>query len=247
MTSGTAGRPPLVGVVVGRQRAAFGAWDLVADVADARYADGVARHGGLPVLVPLAPGEGSADDLVRRLDGLLLTGGPDIDPARYGAAADPRTGEPERRRDDAELHLVAAALRRRLPVLAVCRGAQLLAVAGGGTLHQHIERDAGGDEHLVAPGVLGSTRISLAPGSRVHEALGAEARVRCHHHQSIATTGPGLRVTATTADGLVEAVEGPREDGFVVGVQWHPEADASSSGLLAAFVDAARGAPRRRP
>ncbi|WP_445337553.1 gamma-glutamyl-gamma-aminobutyrate hydrolase family protein [Clavibacter sp. CFBP 8614] len=246
MTSGTAGRPPLVGVAVGRQRAAFGSWDIVADVADARYADGVARHGGLPVLVPLASREGPADDLVERLDGLLVTGGPDVDPERYGAAADPRTGRPDRRRDAAELDLIAAALRARIPVLAVCRGAQLLAVAGGGTLRQHIERDAGGDEHLVAPGVLGTTRVRLAPGSRVHEAMGDEVRVRCHHHQCIATTGPGLRVAAITADGMVEAVEGPRAEGFVVGVQWHPEADASSSGILAAFVEAARVPPGRR-
>ena len=237
--------PPLIGLTVGRQQARFGVWEITADVADARYADSIVRHGGMPVMLSPALAGVAVNSLVGRLDGVVLTGGPDVDPSRYRARPDPRTSRAHPQRDEFELAVVEEALNRGMPVLAICRGAQLLNIACGGTLQQHLEPTDGGG-HMVAPGTFARTRIQLVPGSRVHAALGTEVWGQCHHHQAIDVVAPTLTVTAMGDDGIVEAVESSRNHGFAVGVQWHPEAGEASAPLFGAFVDATdrrRGLP----
>ena len=198
------------------------------------YVDIVLDAGGVPVVLPPVVESAHA---VGRLDAVLLSGGRDVDPGRYGAAPHPTTGaQPDR--DAAELAVLHRALELGLPVLGVCRGAQLLNVALGGTLHQHLPDVVGHDGHNATPGVFGDVDVRLDPAGRVGAAVGPHVRVRCHHHQAVDTLAPGLVATGWAADGTVEAVE---DDGrpFVVGVQWHPEEDATDVRLVAALVAAA--------
>ena len=201
--------------------------------------------GGVPVLLPPVPGIAAA---VGRLDALVLTGGGDIDPAAYGAAPHPRTGGVSAGRDQAELELLAAALAAGLPVLGICRGLQLLNVARGGTLHQHVADlgTAGDSGHTPAPGTFGSHPVRVAPGSLLAGILAADGplAVATAHHQAIDRLGDGLTATAWAQDGLVEAVElaGGEHHPFVLAVQWHPEAGRDPR-LFQALVAAARGVP----
>ncbi|MET8762508.1 gamma-glutamyl-gamma-aminobutyrate hydrolase family protein [Lentzea sp. NPDC004782] len=222
---------PLIGISTYLERTRFGHWDVEAAVLYRGYLDCVVRAGGNPVMLP--PVGTWTAETIGFLDGLVIAGGADVDPAAYGAEPHPKTGEPRRDRDDAEFALVAAALKLDLPVLGVCRGMQVLNVALGGTLHQHIEG------HNPAPGVFEHTGIAVDPGTRLHAILGDRTDVQCHHHQSLDRVADGLRVTARASDGTVEAVEleGAR---FVVGVQSHPEQDIEDLRLFEALVDAAR-------
>lgn len=181
--------------------------------------------------------------------GLVLTGGEDIDPAEYGAEPHARLGETNRRRDRWEISLLHAARARRMPTLAICRGLQLLNVAMGGTLVQDIPAQwPGGLEHETTARSARSHAIEVVPGSRTEAALGAtELAVNSMHHQAIDKLAPGLRVTARSPDGLVEAVESDGDEWWVLGVQWHPEELNSTPepwdrGLFAAF--SARCRPR---
>jgi gamma-glutamyl-gamma-aminobutyrate hydrolase PuuD len=160
--------------------------------------------------------------VVAVLDGLVLTGGGDVDPQAYAAQADPETGGVDPVRDASERALLAAALRADLPVLAICRGCQVLNVELGGTLHQHLPDVLGHSAHRSAPFVFGDVDVETVPGSLAAEVFGAQPVVKCSHHQAIADLGRGLVQTAATDDGVPEAVEleGAR---FVLGVQWHPE------------------------
>jgi gamma-glutamyl-gamma-aminobutyrate hydrolase PuuD len=226
--------PPLIGLTAYGERAAYGVWDHETVLLPRSYSDAVLAAGGLPVLLPPRAQAAAAVD---RLDGVVLSGGPDIGADRYGAAAHPRAGPRRPERDAAELAVLGRGLRRGVPVLGVCRGAQLLNIALGGTLVQHLPDAVGHDGHNPVPGVFGAVAVTLAPGSRVGAALGARVAAQCHHHQSIDRLAPGLVVTGRAADGTVEAVElGGRC--FVLGVQWHPEQDDPR--LFAALVDAAR-------
>ncbi|MFJ5989400.1 gamma-glutamyl-gamma-aminobutyrate hydrolase family protein [Lentzea sp. NPDC092896] len=222
---------PLIGISTYLERTRFGLWDVEAAVLYRGYLDCVVEAGGNPVMLPPV-GTWNAET-IGFLDGLVIAGGADIDPAAYGAEKHERTGEPSRARDDAEFALVEAALKLDLPVLGVCRGMQVLNVALGGTLHQHIEG------HNEAPGVFGSTDITVAADSQLHTVLGDRTTVQCHHHQSLDRVADGLRVTAKAPDGTAEAVEleGAR---FVVGVQSHPEQDIEDLRLFEALVAAAR-------
>jgi gamma-glutamyl-gamma-aminobutyrate hydrolase PuuD len=186
------------------------------------------------VLPPLVEAAGA----VARLDALLLSGGGDVAPDRYGATPHPRTGRPDPQRDAAELAALDAALAAGLPVLGVCRGAQLLNVAGGGTLHQHLPDVVGHDGHNPTPGAFTDVDVRLDPAGRVGAAIGPRLRVRCHHHQAVDRLAPGLVATGWAADGTVEAVEDATRP-FVVGVQWHPEEDLADLRLVAALVTAA--------
>jgi gamma-glutamyl-gamma-aminobutyrate hydrolase PuuD len=199
------------------------------------YPDVVLAAGGVPVLLPPVPDAAAAVD---RLDALVLAGGPDVGPDRYGAAPHPRTGTPRPERDAAELAALRRALERGIPVLGVCRGAQLLNVGLGGTLLQHVPDAVGHSGHNPSPGVFGTVAVTLEPDSRVGVALGPEVTVRCHHHQALDRVADGLVVTGRAADGTVEAVELAGSP-FVVGVQWHPEEDATDVRLMAALVTAA--------
>ncbi|MFD4673647.1 gamma-glutamyl-gamma-aminobutyrate hydrolase family protein [Lentzea sp. NPDC058450] len=222
---------PLIGISTYLERTRFGHWDVEAAVLYRGYLDCVVKAGGNPVMLPPV-GTWNAET-IGFLDGLVIAGGADIDPATYGAEKHELTGEPRRDRDDAEFALVEAALKLDLPVLGVCRGMQVLNVALGGTLHQHIEG------HNPAPAVFEHTEIAVARGSALHRVLGDRTTVQCHHHQSLDRIADGLKVTAQAPDGTVEAVEleGAR---FVVGVQSHPEQDIEDLRLFEALVDVAR-------
>jgi putative glutamine amidotransferase len=215
------------------------------DTLDPAYAARVTDAGGLPLILSRPPGPVTAlalDEVLALADGLLLTGGGDIDPASYGAAVE-NAEEPDPGADDWELALIAAARERGLPTLAVCRGAQLLAVAHGGCLAQRLaENDAHPDRGRLAPETIlaGRHPVSLVTGSRVQRALGGEqVAVNTIHHHGIDDPGE-LEVTATAPDGVIEAVE-PRSDWACVGVQWHPEKmpEPEQTGLFAQLVQAA--------
>lgn len=235
--NGAAGaRRPLIGLTTYRERAKTGVWDTEFALLHNVYVDGVARAGGVPVLLP--PQEHGADEVIARLDALVLSGGSDIDPEYYQQQPHPHTRVVRPRRDDWELRLLRCALDAGLPVLGVCRGAQLLNVALGGTLDQHVPDTVGHQRHCPEPGVFGRTRVTLRAGSALAGLLGPEVSVDCHHHQAIDKVAPGLEVTGQSDDGTVEAVELPGRR-FVLGVQWHPENDGADLRLFEALVAAA--------
>ncbi len=227
---------PLVGITSYLDEAAWGVWRQPAALLPQSYVDAVVRAGGTPVLLPPQPG--GTGRLLSRLDGLLLAGGPDIDPARYGDTPHPRTGEPHRVRDEWEFELLRGALDRDLPVLGVCRGMQLLNVACGGSLVQHLPDRTGDDSHQCAPATFSTQAVAIRPAGRLAAILGRSAKVACYHHQAVDRLGAGLLPAAWSADETVEAVEltGHR---FALGVQWHPETDPSDPRLLEAFIGAA--------
>lgn len=236
MTPDTAGTDaPVIGVTAALTRSRHGVWDCDVVLLTRTYTDMVLAAGGVPVLLPPVPGIARA---VQRCDGVLLSGGPDVGADRYGAAAHPRTAAAHPDRDDAELAVLDRALTLGLPVLGVCRGAQVLNVGLGGTLHQHLPDVVGHDGHNPTPGTFTDVDVRLDPAGRVGAALGGDRKVRCHHHQGVDRLGAGLVPTAWAGDGTVEAVEDPARE-FVVGVQWHPEEDAADLRLVAALVAAA--------
>jgi putative glutamine amidotransferase len=228
---------PVIGLSTYREQARWGIWDQPADLLPTLYAEAVSRAGGVPVLLPpLDPAE--AVSVVDRLDGLVVTGGADVDPGRYGAQAHPRTVSWRADRDAWELALLDAADRRDLPVLGICRGMQVMAVQGGGTLDQHVPETVGHDEHSPTGPEFGDTEVSTRPSSRVRMLLGERTVVGCHHHQSV-LEHPGFLEVAHADDGTLEAMEAPG-DRFKVAVQWHPET-RSDAGLFAGLVAAAQG------
>jgi putative glutamine amidotransferase len=207
-----------------------------------RYADMVAEAGGLPVLLPPMP---NVERMLPRLDGLVLSGGGDVNPAAYGATRDPATGPANDARDDAELSLARHALDAGLPLLGICRGLQVINVALGGTLIQHLPDLTGDDSHSPDPGGYGTHKVSIEPGSQLAGILGrTEAAVPTHHHQAIERLGTGLVATAWTDDGVIEAAEFEAAafqsgQSFAIAVQWHPEAGHDPS-LFIALIEAAR-------
>jgi putative glutamine amidotransferase len=239
---------PVIGLSTYAEPAQWAAWHAPAALLPLNYAEKVAAAGGVPVLLPPLPG---IEESIARLDALVLTGGGDIDPAAYGAAPHPRTGRVSAERDQAELDLLAAALAAGLPVLGICRGLQLLNIARGGTLHQHLadlRPPAEGPDpgHSPPPGTFGSHPVRVAPGSMLAGILRADRpfAVPTAHHQAIDRLGAGLTATAWTADGIIEAAEltGGHHHPFVLAVQWHPEA-ADDARLFQTLVTAAQGDP----
>jgi putative glutamine amidotransferase len=234
---------PVIGLSTYAEPARWAAWEAPAALLPASYIDQVSDAGGVPVLLPPVPGVATA---VTRLNGLILTGGGDLDPAGYGAAAHPKTARVHPERDQAELELLAAALAAGLPVLGICRGLQLLNMARGGTLCQHLPPESG---HTPAPGTFGSHAVRLAPGSRLAAILGpangaTALDVPTAHHQAIDRLGDGLIPCAWAQDGVIEAVElapSPGQHPFTLAVQWHPEAGRDPR-LVTALVAAAAGA-----
>lgn len=231
-------RRPLIGITCRVTQARWGPWDLPAALLPRDYVDAVTRYGARTVILP--PDDTDAD-IVDVLDGLVVAGGVDIDPARYGAERHPATEPPQPERDAGELLLVQAAAARDLPVLGICRGAQLLAVAAGGRLVQHLPDLVGSDLHRPAAGVPGWHGARFAPGSLVAAAVGETLTVNTYHHQAIVDAGT-LTVTGWAEDGTVEAVEDPSRR-FLLGVQWHPEA-TDDCRVYAALVGAARSTAR---
>ena len=228
-------RPPRIGLTTYREPARWGVWDEPADLLPVSYASAVTAAGAVALLLPPGPA-GYAGAALDGLDGLLVAGGADVDPARYGAAADPHTGAPRRDRDEWELALIDAALARDLPLLAVCRGMQVLNVALGGDLVQHLPDTVGDDQHCPIVGTHGRHEVALAAGSRLAHVLGEKTVVATYHHQAVGTLGAGLTATGWADDGVVEAVE-LAGHGWVFGVQWHPEAHDGEE-LFEAFVTA---------
>jgi putative glutamine amidotransferase len=234
---------PLIGVSTYVANAAWGAWERRAALLPESYYELVASVGGRPLLLPplraAGPGPGfGAAEVVAALDGLVLTGGGDVDPAAYGEAPGPHVAGVDQVRDGSEQALLAAALEVDLPVLAICRGCQILNIAQGGTLFQHLPDVVGHDGHRHAPSVFGEMKVTTAPDSLAASIFGDAPTVLCSHHQSIDALGRNLVRTAYADDGVIEAVEltGHR---FVVGVQWHPEEGADAR-PFAALVGAAR-------
>ncbi|AHH94789.1 gamma-glutamyl-gamma-aminobutyrate hydrolase family protein [Kutzneria albida] len=238
--SSGSGRRPVIGVTTYLERTRYGAWDVEAAVLARTYVDVVAAAGGNPVLLP--PLDDWQAESVAFLDGLVLAGGADVDPARYGQRPHPRTGNLRPDRDAAEFALARAALEVGLPMIGVCRGMQVLNAVLGGTLVQHVPDVTGATTHQPAVGQFANNPVSLVPGSRLAEILGPSAVVSCSHHQAIDRLGAGLTVAATAADGTIEAVELSTAD-FVLGVQWHPEQDAEVR-LFKALVDNTRRSDR---
>jgi putative glutamine amidotransferase len=234
---------PLIGVSTYVAEASWGRWQRRAAVLPDNYFELVASAGGRPLLLPppsTAPeGPGAAaDEVIAVLDGLVLTGGGDVDPRAYGEEPEPQVNGVDENRDASERALLAAALRADLPVLAICRGCQVLNVELGGTLHQHLPDVVGHTEHRSAPYVFGDVEIGTVPGTLAAGVFGATPTVRCSHHQAIAALGRGLVTTAATTDGVIEAVELPAAR-FVLGVQWHPE-EGMDRRPFDALIEAAR-------
>lgn len=230
-----AGAMPLIGVSTYLEASArWGVWDLPAALLPAGYPRLVQRAGGLAAMVP--PDDPvHAAAVVARLDGLVVAGGPDVEPARYGARPGPETGPPARERDAWELALIDAALVSGTPLLGICRGMQLLNVALGGTLTQHIEG------HRERIGVFGTHAVKPVPGTRYGALVPESVDVPAYHHQAVDRQASSLVACAHAEDGTVEALELPGEP-FALGVQWHPEMDTDTR-VMAGLVRAAASRP----
>ena len=201
---------------------------------------GVTAAGGVAVLLPPQPVDADiAERVLDSLDGLLITGGNDVDPAAYGQQPHPSTDKPAQHRDAWEFALLRAALARQLPVLGICRGAQVLNVALGGTLHQHLPDVIGHSGHRAGNAVFTTLPVRTVPGTQLAALVGESVDARCYHHQAIAELGDGLVVSGWDADGVIEALELPG-NGFVLAVQWHPEESLDDLRLFSAIVEAAR-------
>jgi putative glutamine amidotransferase len=227
---------PLIGITSYADHVRWGVWDTVAALAPMVYVRAVEHAGGRPLVVP--PSEDGVDETLDALDGLVLSGGEDIDPGAYGAEPHPETKLTRPERDRAELALVRAALARDMPVLAICRGSQVLNVARGGDLVQHLPDVVGDEKHKHTPGVFADHDVTVAPESRVGRILGDRAPVKSHHHQAYGRIGEGLRAVAWAEDGTTEALEDPGMR-FAIGVLWHPE-EGEDFALFAKLVEEAR-------
>jgi putative glutamine amidotransferase len=240
-------RRPVIGICTPLEQAKWSVWDLEAVLLPRNYVTAVQRAGGMALLLP--PDEhqiSDPDEVLDRIDGLMLAGGADIDPLAYGADPHPETRGSVPERDAFEIALAQRALERDLPILGICRGMQLINVAAGGTLVQHLPDTFGHGDHRRSPGSFDDADhdVRLAPGSLAAGAAGEEHHgTKSHHHQGVDQLGHGLRVSGwSTLDELPEAIEAPACS-FALGVQWHPEAD-EASGLIGALVKAAAAGRR---
>ena len=211
---------PLIGITSYAQRVQWGVWDTEAALVPLVYTRAVEEAGGRPLLVP--PAEDGVAETLDALDGLVFSGGEDLDPGSYGAEPHPETFGVSPARDGAELALLAAALERDMPVLAVCRGSQVLNVALGGDLVQHLPDVVGDEKHKHTPGEFADHDVEVAPDSRLGGVIGDRAPVKSHHHQGYGRLGEGLSAVAWAEDGTVEALEDASRR-FALGVLWHPE------------------------
>lgn len=244
---GIASTTPVIGICAALEPARWAVWDQPAALVPMNYIEHVQRAGGLALLIPPDPAlVERPDGALDRVDALLLVGGPDVGASCYGAEPHPMAEPPVPLRDAAEIALVRAARRRGMPLLGICRGMQVINVAQGGTLLQHLPESHRHEDHRRQAGRFAGNEhdVKVDPGSRVWAAEGdAPVEVASHHHQAIDRVGEGLVVTARAADGVVEAIESD-DARWQVGVQWHPESDPDSR-IIAALVAAARDAGPR--
>ena len=228
---------PLIGITTYAEPAVrWGAWDLPAALVPLAYVRAIEVAGGRALLVP--PSEEGIEETLDAVDGLLFSGGSDLDPETYGQEPHRETTGVRAARDRSELALLTAALDRDLPVLAVCRGSQVLNVARGGDLVQHLPEVVGDERHKHTPGVFADHDVKVDAESKLGGVLGERAPVKSHHHQGYGRIGEGLREVAWADDGTVEALEDP-DKRFAVGVLWHPEAGEDRA-LFEALVEHAR-------
>ena len=229
---------PVIGITAYSARASWGAWDAEAVLLPRPYVEAVAGAGAVPVVLPPLPGVVAG--ALGRIDALIVAGGPDVEPSRYGETPGAHTQQPNRDRDASELLLLGEAVDGGMPVLGICRGMQLLNVLRGGTLHQHLPDVVHSETHAPEIGSYASHPVSVKPGTKLAELLGRTevGEVPTYHHQGVDVLGTGLQPTAWAPDGTLEAVEDP-ELPFCVGVQWHPEAGTDPS-LFQGLVAAAR-------
>jgi putative glutamine amidotransferase len=237
-------RKPVIGITAYAEPSVrWGVWDVPAAVIPLAYVKQVEAAGGRALLVP--PSEAAIEETLDALDGILFSGGSDIDPAEYGHDSHPETDNPRPDRDRGELALLRAALDRDMPVLAVCRGSQVLNVVRGGDLVQHLPDVVGDEKHKHTPGVFADHAVSLQPATRLGSLLGDRAPVKSHHHQGFGRIGEGLVESAWAEDGTLEALEDPSKR-FAVGVLWHPE-EGDDAALFRALVEEARAYRAAKP
>ena len=228
---------PVIGITTYLTRAKFGIWEEDTALVPADYLHAIERAGGRALLVP--PSEEAIDETLDALDGVVFSGGADLDPQLYGQEAHPETKGVVAERDRGELALLQAALARDMPVLAVCRGSQVLNVALGGDLVQHLPEVVGHEKHKHTPGEYADHDVTVEPDTRLGSLIGDRAPVKSHHHQGLGRLGKGLRESARAEDGTPEALEDPSRR-FALGVLWHPEAGEDMR-LFEALVEEARG------
>jgi putative glutamine amidotransferase len=241
---------PVIGLCVATEIATWGVWTTPAHLLPREYADAVQRAGGIALLLPPDPSAVERpDELLDLLDALILAGGSDVDPAAYGAERHPATIGTNPERDAFEIALAQRAIERDMPFLGICRGMQVLNVARGGTLLQHLPESHGHEDHRRNPGSFDGAdhQVRLAAGTLAARAAGEEShRTLSHHHQAVDAVGDGLVVTGhSELDDLPEAIELP-DARFVLGVQWHPEVDETSRLIAALVSDAGERSPRGR-
>jgi gamma-glutamyl-gamma-aminobutyrate hydrolase PuuD len=212
---------PLIGITTYLTLARFGAWEEESALVPADYVRAVERAGGRALLVP--PSDDGVEETLDALDGIVFSGGSDLDPSTYGQDRHEATGGIVEERDRAELELLQAALARDMPVLAVCRGSQVLNVALGGDLVQHLPEVVGDEKHKELPGEFAEHDVAIEPETKLGALIGEHAPVKSHHHQGFGRLGEGLREAARADDGTIEALEDPSRR-FTLGVLWHPEA-----------------------
>ncbi|NED14597.1 gamma-glutamyl-gamma-aminobutyrate hydrolase family protein [Streptomyces sp. SID9124] len=239
---------PVIGISTYQDPARWGVWEMPSVLLPAAYPRLVRASGGLAVMLPPDDTADAARETVAALDAVVIAGGADVEPARYGAVPDPRTGPPAPERDTWELALIHAAIEEHVPLLGICRGMQLLNVALGGTLHQHLDGHTGGH------GVFGDHPVTPVPGTAYATAVPEPIVVPAYHHQAVDRLGTGLTAGAHAPDGTVEALELTGHDSLVLGVQWHPEMGTDTRVMTALVRAAARhrttranAAPRSRP
>jgi putative glutamine amidotransferase len=228
-------RKPVIGITTYLTQATFGVWEEDAALVPAVYVRAVETAGGRALLIP--PSVDGVQETLDAVDGLLFSGGSDLDPDLYGQKPHAETNDIVAERDSAEIALMRAALERDMPVLAVCRGSQVLNVALGGDLVQHLPDIVGDEKHKHTPGVFADHDVDVLPGTRVQRILGDRAPVKSHHHQGYGRIGRGLQEAARADDGTVEALEDP-DRRFALGVLWHPEAGEDFA-LFEALVEEA--------